>query len=637
MAGAAKRPTAQLRLDALPAESAGELLEALLGDNPGLAPLKQILVRRGNPFFLEETIRTLVETKALSGERGRYRLTQPIQAIQVPPTVQTMLAARIDRLDPEDKRLLQTASVVGKDVPWALLQPIAELPDETLRRGLDRLQSAEFLYEAGIFPDLEYSFTHALAHEVAYSGLLQERRCALHARIVAAIETLHQDRLGGEVERLAHHALRGQLWEKAAAYCRQAGAKALARSTNREAAAFLEQALAALKHVPETRQTLESGIDVRFDLRAALVRFGEHERIRAYLDEAGRMAETLADPLRIARVSASRGYECWIAAELADALRFGQSAKTVAGTAENLTLQAVTHHNLGLAYHSAGDYSSARDLFREAVQLIEGAASSEQFLGGGFHPVDSRAWLAFTLAALGEFDEGITQGSEGIRIGERINHHYHLTIAYRCLGFLYTEKGDLDQAIRLLERAVDLSRESLIGHGGAPGTLGYAYARSGRVEEGLSLLCETLTAVEASAARWFHTPLVMQLGEAHLLAGRPQDALALAERAVSLARHRAERGHEARALRLVGEIVSHEDPLDVQTAGERYRESMALAVQLGMRPLVAHCHLGLAKLYRRTGRQQEAQEHLTTATMMYREMDMRFYLEQAEAAVREMA
>ncbi len=178
----------QLRLDALPAESAGELLDALLGEDPGLATLKQLLVKRGNPFFLEETVRTLVETKALAGEHGRYRLTQPVQAIQVPATVQAMLAARIDRLPPEDKRLLQVASVIGKDVPFTLLQAIAEVPDEALRRGLDHLQAAEFIHETGLFPDLEYAFKHALTHDVTYSGLLHDRRRELHARIVDAIQ-----------------------------------------------------------------------------------------------------------------------------------------------------------------------------------------------------------------------------------------------------------------------------------------------------------------------------------------------------------------------------------------------------------------------------------------------------------------
>src|SRR5262249_15047174 len=243
----------QMRLDALPASSAAELLDALLGDDPGLAPLKQLLVKRGNPFFLEETVRTLVEARALTGERGRYRLTQPVQAIQIPPTVQTILAARIDRLVPEDKRLLQVASVVGKDVPFALLQAIADLPDEALRRGLDHLQAAEFLYETRLFPDLEYTFKHALTHEVAYQGLLHERQRALHVRITDAIERLSTERVAEQAERLAHHALRGELWEKAVGYLRQAGLRAMARAASREAVVYLEKALGALRHLPETR------------------------------------------------------------------------------------------------------------------------------------------------------------------------------------------------------------------------------------------------------------------------------------------------------------------------------------------------------------------------------------------------
>jgi predicted ATPase/class 3 adenylate cyclase len=257
----------QMRLDALPAEGAGELLDALLGDDPTLGPLKQLLVKRGNPFFLEETVRTLVETKALAGEQGRYRLTQSVQVIQVPPTVQAMLAARIDRLAPEDKRLLQVASVVGKDVPFALLQAIAELPDEALRRGLDHLQAADFVYETGLFPDPEYSFKHALTHEVTYGGVLQERRRGLHARIVGALETLHRDRLGEHTERLAHHAFRAQLREKAVYYLRQAALKAAARSALLDARSWFEQALGVLGTLPESQSALEQAF--RYPSRTA--------------------------------------------------------------------------------------------------------------------------------------------------------------------------------------------------------------------------------------------------------------------------------------------------------------------------------------------------------------------------------
>ena len=217
----------QLRLDPLPPETAEELLGALLGSDAGLEPLKRMLIARteGNPLFLEESVRALVETGALAGERGAYRLARPLPAIQVPATVQAVLAARIDRLAPGDKALLQTASVVGKDVPFALLQATAALGEDELRTAIGRLQAAEFLYETSLFPDLEYTFKHALTHEVAYGSLLQDRRRRLHGEIVAAIERLYPDRLGEHTERLGHHAFRAERWETAAAYLRQAGAQ----------------------------------------------------------------------------------------------------------------------------------------------------------------------------------------------------------------------------------------------------------------------------------------------------------------------------------------------------------------------------------------------------------------------------
>jgi hypothetical protein len=165
----------------------------------------------------------------------------------------THLATRIDRLPPEEKRLLQTAAVIGTEVPGPLLQAIADAPDEALYRGLAHLQAAEFLYETSLFPEREYTFKHALTHEVAYGGLLRERQRLLHGRIVAAIEQHYADRLSDQVERLAHHALRGEVWDKAVACYRQAGDKAVARSASREAAACFEQALVALEHLPEGR------------------------------------------------------------------------------------------------------------------------------------------------------------------------------------------------------------------------------------------------------------------------------------------------------------------------------------------------------------------------------------------------
>ena len=352
----------QLRLDPLPEASAEELLQALLGADASLVPLTQLLITRtqGNPFFLEESVRTLVETGGLVGERGAYHLVQPLDTLQVPATVQAMLAARIDRLPPEDKRLLQTAAVIGTEVPWPLLQAIADTSDEALYHSLGQLQAAEFLYETSLFPERAYTFKHALTHEVAYGSLLHERRRALHARIVAALEAMVGDRREDQVERLAQHALRGEVWEKALTYGRQAGDKAQARSAYREAVVCYEQALATLEHLPESRAASEQAIDLRLGLRTTLNTLGEApERMLDHLRHAEVLAQTLGDQLRLGRVYADMSINFRAAGDVDHAIIYGQRALAVATTLEHVGFQARVRLRLGQAYYDTGDYPRA--------------------------------------------------------------------------------------------------------------------------------------------------------------------------------------------------------------------------------------------------------------------------------------
>jgi class 3 adenylate cyclase/tetratricopeptide (TPR) repeat protein len=631
----------QLRIDPLPPESAEELLEALLGNDASLEPLKRLLIERtdGNPFFLEESVRTLVETNVLGGERGAYRQAEPPETLQIPATAQAILAARIDRLSPEDKRLLQAASVIGKEVPFALLQAIADDGEDALRQSLTRLQAAEFLYEARLFPDLEYTFKHALTYEVAYGSLLHDRRRTLHTRIMENIERLYLDRLSEQVERLAHHAFRGEVWEKAVAYLRQAGAKAFARSANREAVACFEQALGALRHLPESRETLEQAIDLRFDLRTSLTPLGELERILGYLREAEHLARTLNDRRRLGWVSVYRSHYLWLAGLPTEALPFAESARVIAETLGDFTHRVAANQYLGAASNASGDFRRAVGLFRKNVELLEGDRSRERCGLTGFPAVMSRWLLAESLANLGTFDEAMVHAQEGVRVAEAIDHAFSLILACWGLAYVYGMKGDFSQAGRLSDRGFALARDwniTLLSPYLAS-YLGYMYALSGRVAEGVSLLQQGLAAFESIVGfRVFHSLVLVHLGEACLLADRLEDALASAERALKLSRERGERGYEAWALRLLGEIASHRVPPDVDKGEGHYRHAMALAAELGMRPLVAHCHLGLGKLYQYTGKREQAREHLTTATTMYREMDMRFWLEQAEAETKEL-
>ena len=352
----------QLRVDPLPLASADEFLQALLGDDPSLALLKQLLIARteGNPFFLEESVRTLVETGVLVGASGAYRLARPLKELQVPATVQAVLAARIDRLPPEDKRLLQTAAVIGTEVSLPLLHAIAETPDEALYSSLAHLQAAEFLYETSLFPEHAYTFKHALTHEVAYGSLLHERRRTLHARIVEALEALAGDRLDDQVERLAHHALRGEVWQKAVAYCRQAGDKAQARSAYREAVMYFEQVLVALEHLPASRVVTEQAIDIRLGFRPALAALGEAPgRMLDHLRRAETLAQTLGDPLRLGWVYATMSNNFWLASDAERAIVSGQRALALAEPLGHVGLQARAHLTLGQVYYDAGDYPRA--------------------------------------------------------------------------------------------------------------------------------------------------------------------------------------------------------------------------------------------------------------------------------------
>jgi class 3 adenylate cyclase/tetratricopeptide (TPR) repeat protein len=628
----------QLRIDPLRPENAEELLNALLGEDRTFEPLKRLLIERteGNPFFLEESVRTLVETGALLGERGGYQLARPLPTIQVPASVQAVLAARIDRLPPEDKAILQMASVVGKDIPFALLQAIAESGEEELRVALGRLQGAEFLYEASLFPDLEYTFKHALTHEVAYSSLLHERRRALHARAVEAIESLYPERLAEHVERLAHHALRGEAWEKAVAFLHQAGSKASERSAHREATAYFEQALDAVRQLPPQLEWQERAIDLHLDASRALLALGERAKSVDNARHAEALAESLGDERRLGRAIMVLAERAWNWGESDRGLELGHRALAIAIRLNDVSLLTSVNHTLGLIAQTRGDYRQSAEVLSRVVEALQGDRRYEWLIGTALASVGSRARVAWCLAELGEFAEAMARGDEALQIASEIDHPASLVYAYRSLGFVSLRRGAIPEAIPPLERAVELCRVAQVRllFDITAAHLGYAYVLSGRLTEGVTLIEEAVADPEATGT--IHHPLLLAyLGEAHLLTGRRDDAAAAAQRALDLAHRLQERGNEAWVLRLLGDIAAHADPPDPESAEEHYTQALARANELEMRPLAAHCHFGLGKLFSGTDDHAKAQEHLATAAGMYRDMDMGFWQEKAEAALRE--
>jgi len=450
-----------------------------------------------------------------------------------------------------------------------------------------------------------------------------------------AIEQRYSNRLAEQVDRLAHHALLAEVWDKAVGYFRQAGAKAAARSAYREAVACFEQALGALTHLAESRETLEEGIDLRLDLRNSLNPLGEHRRVFDHLCEAEILAERIGDQLRLGWISVGLSHHFWLHSDLDRAVESSHRALAIARAREDFSLQVVANLRLGQAYLGLGDYRCARECLQSNIQSLEGDLIRERFGEGGLLSVLSRIFLVDSLANLGEFAEGIARGEEGVRIAETVDHPVSLIGACRGLGHLYLRKGDLDKAIHFLERGREVCQALDIPTSffACASFLGYANVLSGRLADGLPLLEQSIEQGGCQTRDYF----LPFLSEAYRVANRMDEATHLAKEALDSARDHKRRGHLAWALRLLGEIASHRDPADAENAEASYRESMALADELGMRPVVAHCHLGLGKLSRRTGKREQAQEHLTTATTMYREMDMRFWLEKAEAEMKGLA
>jgi tetratricopeptide (TPR) repeat protein len=492
---------------------------------------------------------------------------------------------------------------------------------------------------------------------VTYGGLLQERRRSLHARVVDVIETLHRDRLGEQIERLAHHAVRGDLHEKAVTYLRQAGLKAAARSAhpdalrqpggkaaaraaNQEAVALLDQALQALTHLPEGRAKLEQSIDIRLELRPPLLQLGRLRDLLQISKEAEHLGAELGDEGRLGRV-----YSCllnyhYLNGEPDLAVEYGERCLRIADATQDLALQALARSYLGLSCHAQGQYGRAELILRQnvdALALARGTAADE--LRRVF-AVMSSGWLAFTLAELGDFHAADACADQALRVADAAGHAYGQTIARTLAGLVWLRRGHLERAFGYLGPSLEACREKPLLDVWQPipaSLLGLTQALSGKLDEALPLLRDGVHLSEVLGINAYLALWTLNLAEGLMTAGQLDQARETARHALDLAVAHKERGHQAWALRLLGELSAMREPPAVGEAEAYFGQALALAEPRGMRPLIAHCHLGLSKLYRRTGKRQEAQEHLTTATTMYREMDMRFWLEQVEAEMKELA
>jgi class 3 adenylate cyclase/tetratricopeptide (TPR) repeat protein len=606
----------------LPQASAGELVRSLMGDDPALAPVERLILERteGNPFFIEESLRSLIDTQALAGTPGAYRLVRPLDTIDIPATVQDLLAARVDRLPDREKALLQLAAVIGRTQTSEVLERVAGLDEASLGAALSVLVSGDFIAEASPFPTLEYSFKHAFTQQVAYSSLLQNRRRVLHARIMEAIESLYSERLSEHVESLAHHAVRGEQWKSAVRYLRQAAHRAVERSANRDAIRHLEEAIRLLPNLPQDRRALELAIDLRLDLRNPLVARGSFEQIIPVLREAAALTEKLDDPTRRARVAAYVAGYYWLAGKHEAAVEAGERALKQKMEPADLAVTVTTRFYVGASRHSMADYRNAMDILAVNLGELKGANVGERFGMAGLPSVLSRCIRAWCQAELGEFSNGLAEAGEALEAARSASHPFSILTASFVSAVVHLARGDLADAIRILEQGLALSRAERvrIWFPAFALLLAQALALSGRATFAVPMVQKALPV--PTDAIYFAPFAVVAASEVYLLAGQTSEANVFGARALELAKKKRERGYEAWAMRVLGELELTREPKNRDAARAQYLDALALADALSMRPLSARCHLDLGLLYVEEGVLGKADQALTTAAAQFEQI-----------------
>jgi class 3 adenylate cyclase/tetratricopeptide (TPR) repeat protein len=579
--------SSELRLNPLGPEDAEALLEELLGHDPALAGLRQEIVERseGTPLFLEEIARSLNERGVI--ETSRPRLQPGIAGIGIPASIQAVLAERLDRLPADRRRLLQLASVIGKDIPLDLLRRMTDLPEDRLAEELTELQAGEFIYELHLPSGLEYTFKHALTQTVAYEGMLRRHRRDLHARAFAAMEALYADRLDETLGRLAEHAFKGEVWEQAYTYSLRAGRRASGSWAWREAIVLLEQALEALSHLPASAQTTERGIEVRLDLRVALGPTGDFQQIRQRLVEARDLAAAAGNDLKLAQVDTSRCISLSLLGGLNEAVEAGRQALAAATRFDDPASKLNAIFALGQAYWYRGDIAEGERVLLAGLPLVRGKLRLQRTGTTGSASVLHLVCLSKTYALGGDADAAAAFAAEAIEVADQTRRPYDLAYARVAEGFHHFMLDDHDAAVVAFEAGLAFCRGAGIALlvSSIARYLGRSYVAVGRGEDARALLAEALAQSSTHGLIAFRTWCAAGLAHTHL--PDVESSAAHFTSTMHLARQHGYRPVEAHAMHMLGVLGPRDGPMS-QAASEAWlRQSLQLSEALGLRPLAA--------------------------------------------------
>jgi class 3 adenylate cyclase/tetratricopeptide (TPR) repeat protein len=591
----------RLALAPLADADGNQLLDSLLGDDRSLGQIRrQILTQsQGNPLFVEELARSLKDNKVVVNDSGKYKISNGSAGVEIPETIHSVLASRIDLLDRSAKSLLQTSAVIGKDVSLTLLAGMAGVEPDELTPRLQTLEAGDFLRKTGTANTIEYTFRHELIREVAYGMMLLSVRRYLHAQAIETIESRFADRLDEHIDRLADHAFLAELWQKAVPYQLRSCRRAIKRGANQDAIAIYERGLETLSHWPDSRKKTIAQIDLHLTLVTALEPLGLHRRIAEVLREARRLAELSNESWRIAAVNCQLTVALWRLGHHAEAMIAAEAALAIAEQIREPVLTFAAIHNVGIIHHETGAFRKSLE-FHDRCLAMETPEIDEKRAGWAQLPsVMLRTFMADSLIDLGELDRAEKLAEEASRLAKAANHAYSRANINHVFGRLRTAQGRPAEALSLLleiwQTCLDLEMKQMYPIFAA--RMGEAYLALGDIQSALDILAvpEQLDIPLAEHAFGWRFLFVAQ-GRAFLAAGRFVEAKAVAERALALAEERREPPQRAYAQTLLGDVARLADQGDMALAERHYKEAYALAEQCSMRPLMILCNNALATI-----------------------------------------
>ena len=589
--------TLTMPLEALRAERVREFLDGWLGCDPSLTDVKTMVAAKsqGVPLYLEESLRALEVAGTIVGTPGRYRLGNPAYTVDLPPSIQGLLASRIDSLGDAPRRTLLNAAVIGPTFDFGLLRRLGPISEADLYAHVAELEEAGFIRRSRVIPNLEYSFRHGLIQEVAYGTITRDDRRALHANVVEALSERREHDLPGRLELLAHHAFRAENWPAAYLYGRHAGRRAVTRSRLVEASGCFNNALTALENFQPTRRNALRRIDLSIELAHVLLPRGV-TGVEGQLDTARALALEVGDPIRFAAAASIQAAFEWAHGDVDEALRLSWNGLAALGNKDSLDTRVPLLMRRGGILAEKGHFAEGAAVLDEGRRLIAADPFRHYGLAGvGMVALNSQRTRCF--AEMGDADAAVRAGAEAVEIAEDSGNLFSRVYAKGHFAWALLLLGETERSLPLLEEALalcELTRSYLL-HPFMMGALGYAHVMMGKHTEGLALIERGMDGYRQDSSRlWSHQVRIWN-AEALLHVGQADRAVPAAETALSMAREARRLGYEARATVVLADAMSIARRRDAEVV-RMLKDADALARRLSMPLLAQRCSRSLERL-----------------------------------------